>query len=198
MRIKLILLALLYITASLAPAIGAPITYDVSFRATNFVSINVAAPVDPVVGSFQITLDPTVAVVDDTADITFKSLNIALDSPLSFTYNPAPDGLFAAGTLPSVELSDTADTVQYNPSTNDFWLQIGNFATAPTFIQVGYSQTSVSSDNLFYTLNSTGSTTVAVVPEPSSMALAIGGVALVTIFGLRRQRGGRAGRAIAL
>ena len=170
------------------PAIGAPITYDVSFIANNFQTINVPAPVDPVVGSFTITLDPSLAVTDDTAGITLNSLNIALGSPISYTYNPAPSGPFAAGTLRVGGLSDGADSVTYSPSTNDFWLQITNFATTPAFEQVGYSQTSVSNDNLFYTINQTGSVSVNVVPETSTIVLGFVGLASLAGGYMTRRR----------
>jgi hypothetical protein len=175
-----------------APANGSMTTYDVTFSANSFVTGvgSDPAPVDPVTGEFKITLDPTVAVLNDTADITLVSLNIALDSPLAFTYNPAADSPFAPGTLRVGGLANGADAVQYSPSTNDFWLHITNFATAPAFDQVGYSQTSVSSANLFYTLDQTGSVTVTPLtptPEPTSLCLASLGLTLVG-FGSRRRK----------
>lgn len=59
---------------------AAPMTDDVSFSATGFTAFpGGTAPVDPVTGSFTITLDPALNYSDDTADITLTSLNIALD-----------------------------------------------------------------------------------------------------------------------
>jgi hypothetical protein len=179
-----------------APVYGSTITEDVKFTADMF-QVGVGskpAPVDPVIGEFKITLDPTVATVDDTADISLISLNIVLGSQLSFTYKPTADSPYAAGTLRVGGLFDTADAVQYSPSTNDFWLQIGNFATTPTFIQVGYSQTSVSGANLFYTLNATGTVDVSQlsssVPEPTSLCLVGLGLASLTVRQLRLKRKG--------
>jgi hypothetical protein len=165
-----------------APANGSMTTYDVTFSANTFQvgAGSDPAPVDPVTGEFKITLDPTVSVVNDTADISLVSLNIALGSALSFTYNPAADGPFVPGTLRVGGLFDGADSIQFDPSTNDFWLQIPSFTTAPAFEQLGYTQTSVSSDNLFYTLNQTGSVDVTplATPEPTSLCLASFGLAM--------------------
>ena len=86
---------------------------------------------------------------DETSGITLDSLNIALGSPLSFSYNPSGGAL--PGVLVVGGVNDGAQIVKYSPSTDDFWLFISDFATTPTFTQVGYSQTAVSSDNLFYT-----------------------------------------------
>ncbi len=85
-----------------------------------------------------------------------------------------------------------ADTIIYSPSTNDFWLHIDDFAGTPAFQQLGYTQTSVSSDNLFYTVNNTGSVAVTAVPEPSSFAmllwLGVFGLGFVGLAVFRRQR----------
>ena len=174
-----------------APANGETTTYDVTFSANTF-QVGVGsdpAPVDPVTGEFKITLDPTVSVMNDTADISLVSLNIALGSALSFNYDPAVDGSFAAGTLRVGGLYDGPDAIQFDPSTNDFWLQITNFATAPAFEQLGYTQTSVSSDNLFYTINQTGSVTATPLasPEPTSFCLASLGLALLGVSSRRRK-----------
>ncbi len=74
--------ALALILLAAGPASATLMTYDVSFSANTFQVGSGAdpAPVDPVTGSFTITLDPAVHVVDDTADISLTSLNIALGS----------------------------------------------------------------------------------------------------------------------
>ena len=148
-------------------------TYDVEFEANSFVvgSGPDPAPVDPVLGSFQITFDPTLTYVDETSGISLNSLNIALSSALSFSYDPDSDA-FGGGTLIVGGISSGAGVITFFPSTNDFWLFITDFASAPAFEQLGYTQTSVSNDNLFFTLNQTGSVNVsAAVPEPSSVLL---------------------------
>ena len=149
-------------------------TYDVEFTANTLVTGSGPdpAPVDPVIGSFQVTFDPTLTYVDNTIDISLNSLNIALGSALSFSYDPDTDA-FGGGTLIVGGTASGPGFITYDPSTNDFWLFITNFATAPAFEQLGYTQTAVSNDNLFYTLNQTGTVNVTTaIPEPSSMVLA--------------------------
>ncbi|HEV8070243.1 MAG TPA: PEP-CTERM sorting domain-containing protein [Planctomycetaceae bacterium] len=170
-----LVLAAVTLLSVASPAKASLMGYDVSFSASNFQvgAGSNPAPVDPVTGEFKITLDPTLTYTNDTADISLTSLNIVLGSALSFSYSPTA-GTFPAGTLRVGGLEDGSDSILFNPSTNDFWLQIANFATSPAFTQVGYTQTSVSSDNLFYTLNQTGSVTVTPIvntPEPTSICL---------------------------
>ena len=148
------------------------------------------APVDPVTGSFTISFDPTLIYTDETAGITITpgSLNIVLDSALSFSYNASGSGL-PSGTLVVGGLSDGAQQVQFSPSTNDFWLFINNFATSPSFDQVGYSQTSLSIANLFDTHSGTVTVTPITpggVPEPSTWAMLLGGFAGLSFLGYRR------------
>ena len=182
--------ALTLLLSLLATANADLTTYDVMFSANSFVvgSGSDPAPADPVMGAFRITLDPAVAVVNNTADITLMSLNIALGSPLSFSYNPAADGGFTPGTLRVGGLASGSDTIIFNPSTNDFWLYLMDFATTPGFAQLGYSQTSVSNNNLFFTINQTGSVTVSQVPEPASLIFCTLGIAVPAALARRRKR----------
>lgn len=66
---------------------AAPVTYEVSFSANMFQVGSGAnpAPVDPVTGTFTFTLDPMVAVFNQTTGITMDSLDIALGSQISYT-----------------------------------------------------------------------------------------------------------------
>jgi hypothetical protein len=164
--------------------------YNVSFEAHDFQvgSGGDPPPVDPVVGNFTITFDPSVAVTNSTSGITLNSLNIALGSALSYSYDPAAGG-FPAGTLRVGGAASGSDTITFNPSTNDFWLFINDFTGTAAFQQVGYTQTSVSNNNLFFTLNQTGSADVTIVPEPASASLLVTGLtALVAGVIWRRRR----------
>lgn len=163
------LVALMAAATVAAPAKADLVTYDISFSATDFYigAGSNPAPVSPVTGEVTITFDPTVAVTNSTANITLDNLNIVLGSAISFSYDPTMDG----GLLTIGGINDGAGSIIYSPSTNDFWLYIENFSTTPTFDQLGYTQTSVSNDNFFYTLNQTGSVAVTTVPEPSSLSL---------------------------
>ena len=163
-------------------------TYDVEFTANSFVvgSGPDPAPVDPVIGSFQVTFDPTLTYVNNTIDISLNSLNIALGSALSFSYDPDSDP-FGGGTLIVGGTASGPGTITFNPSTNDFWLFITDFSTAPAFEQLGYTQSAVSNNNLFFTLNQTGSVNVSnAIPEPSSLLL-ISAAASAFCFTRRRK-----------
>ena len=79
----------------------------------------------------------------------------------------------------------------FSPASNDFWLFIQNVSTAATFDQVGYSQTSVNGDNLFFTNDHTGSIGVTPVipsgvPEPSTWAMMLLGFAGLGYASFRR------------
>ena len=145
---------------------------------------------DPVTGSFTLSFDPTLVYTDSTTGISLISLNIALGSALSFTFNPTTDFLQVGG------LASGAGAIQYSPSTNDFYLQIfGLGGEVPgvslAFNQLGYTQTSVSTDNYFYTLNQTGTVSAtpitAAVPEPSTWAMLLLGFAGIGFLAYRRK-----------
>ncbi|MCA8868171.1 MAG: VPLPA-CTERM sorting domain-containing protein [Rhodobacteraceae bacterium] len=173
--------------APLNTATAAVVSYDVSFSANTFATGSGPdpAPVDPVTGDFTITLDTALDYTGQTAGITLGSLNIALGSTLSFNYNHTLDRLSVGG------IHFGSDVIQFNPSTNDFWLFIDNFTGVAAFDQLGYTQTAVSSNNLFYTLNHTGSVSVQVapppIPLPAGLPLLAGGIALLGGLRLRRK-----------
>jgi hypothetical protein len=85
-------------------------------------------------------------------------------------------------------IEDGAINVQFNPPTDDFWLHIFAFSTAPTYQQVGYSQTALEDENLFDT--NSGSVVVTPVtpsvPEPSTWAMMLLGFTGVGFLAYRK------------
>ena len=176
-------------------------TFDVSFTASNFTSKFGQPAVDPVSGSFQITLDPTKTYLNETAGITLTTLNLALSSPLAFDFSAAGTTDSLPGQLVVGGSNDGACCVAFDPPTNDFWLQISSFFATPTFGQVGYSQSSTGSESLFFTDAANGGTgtitaslvtggngcgPVTGVPEPSTWAMMLLGFAGLGYASFRR------------
>jgi hypothetical protein len=146
------------------PAGAASGTYTASFSATNFTAAFGGTPTNPVTGGFTVTFDPTQTYLDNTAGIS-GSQNIALGSTLGFTYygpGSTPPTGFNIGEMIVGGIADAGcdggdtgtECVQFSPGTNDFYLQINNFATTPTFVQLGYTTTA---GHYFYTTCPTGS-----------------------------------------
>lgn len=173
---------------------------------------------DPVTITFDISYDPSLTYVDNTTNITLVSSNLVLGSALAFSFDPnassfgQPIGaLRVGGVFGADSLGTGADRVQFNPSTNDFWLYIGDFTTSPNVRQVGYSQTAAGTRNLFGTIFQAPGNTVSVnpipdngngtgpggapggaVPEPGSLALWGMGICGVVLARRIRQRSGGA------
>jgi hypothetical protein len=82
-----------FIPAFAVPAAAAPITrtYDVTVNNVHdMTGNNVAAPVNPVIGSFTVTFDPALGtIVNQTSGITVNSLNVTVGSAIAFSYNAA-------------------------------------------------------------------------------------------------------------
>jgi hypothetical protein len=164
---------------------AAMIDEAVSITASNLSLVaGSGTPIDPVNISFDISLNTADSYSDNTLDISNFSSNLTLGSPLSFSYDDGQGGFptdelrvgGTAGTGAGCGSPDGSDCVQYDPSTNDFYLYITSFSTSPTFSQLGYSQTSISGDNYVV---ATGSSTVSLtvtpltpsVPEPASWTI---------------------------
>jgi hypothetical protein len=181
-----------------AQAANAALVHDlVTFTGSGITSaFGEAVPTDPVTGSFTITFDPTLTYVDQTVGITLKSLNIEVDSALSFDYSPTGNMHGDADELVVGGLEDGADSAQIKPTVfNDFILHILTYSSTPTFQQVLYTTTSgTPNTNLFFTdlpESGTGSVTVTpiipgVVPEPSTWAMMVLGFAGLGFLGYRR------------
>jgi hypothetical protein len=135
------------------PASAITITETINFTAHGFTPAG--APVDPVTGSFTITLDPAVFVQRATT-VTLNDVNITPSAiaPM-FDYIPSINGGFlsvcSTAALPGCTVS---------AGSNSFFLQIQHFQSTPTFSAFTYAQSSVPG---FF---STVAGSVSVVPAP--------------------------------
>ena len=154
-------------------------TDDVKFSAT--VPAVQTPPVDPVVGDFTITFDPTLDYVNETVGITGKSLNIALDSALAFSYS-TNDGILRVGGIEN-------GVSQIAGFTNDFFLDIGAISTTPLFLGLSYVQ---GTNQIFESDRIGGSVNVTPVPpgvpEPTTWVMMLLGFASLGVAGYRASR----------
>jgi PEP-CTERM motif len=168
-----------FAAAGAVSARAATITDDVKFSAT--VPAVQTPPVDPVVGDFTITFDPTLDYVNETAGITGKSLNIALDSAFAFSYSTS-DGILRVGGIEN-------GVSEIDGFTNDFFLDIGDIATTPLFFGLSYVQ---GTNQVFDSLRTDGSVDVTPVspgvPEPSTWVMMLLGFAGLGVAGYRASR----------
>jgi hypothetical protein len=124
-------------------------------------------PVDHVIGSLTITLDPDIdygqQYVEDVTDgITLHSLNISLDSPIGFNYSSQYQRLNMGG------MENGVDAITYsnsNPVTNDLWFNFRGMKSNPYFVEMCYAQAGI--PDTFY--SNTGILTV--IPEPATLSL---------------------------
>ena len=139
---------------SVGSAKAATITETINFTASGFQPPG--APVDPVMGSFTITLDPTV----DTsfATITFNNVTITLGASAPFFFYVANSSGGSLTVCSPAFPASCGETAGFNA----FDVRMVNFQSTPTFFDLTYSQSSV--NNIFST--ATGSVSVASVPGP--------------------------------
>ena len=123
-------------------------------------------------------------------------MNISLGSAFGFNYTPTgtgPNGELAGNLYLGGNGTGVVGTILIPPSIvqSNFYLQIDNIATTPSFDQFGYTQ--AGNQDYYYNISGDDEGTVSVTnvstPEPAPVALfGIGLLALATI----RRRVGRA------
>jgi len=132
MRVSCLMLAALGMLILPIASKAATITTDVAFTATPLVgSMGTTPPVDPVMGSFHITFDPT-QFYFDAASISINDLNINVDGGVVFSYNP----LVSILTIGGSNLGSGA----FFASTNDFSLGLKYDGSGFTLGGFSYSQ----------------------------------------------------------
>ena len=111
-------------------------------------------------------------ILEQTAGITLSNLNIAIDGPPAFFYDPRTDLLILGSTFNGL-LTVIHDT-------NDFFLTVGHASTHPINVQLVYAQRGTDIFKGGATLRSTP------VPEPSTLALALVGAIVATLWRHRK------------
>jgi hypothetical protein len=158
---------------ALAVSIGgtkaATITETINFTASGFQPAG--APVNPVTGSFTITLDPTVNTSFATT-ITFNNVNITPGASAPFFFYVANSSGGSLTVCSPAFPASCGETAGFNA----FDVRMVNFLSTPTFFDLTYSQSSV--NNIFST--TTGSVSVASVPAPIAGA---GLPGMITVLG---------------
>jgi hypothetical protein len=165
------------------------VTRSVNFSVSNFSSSPVPgpAPTDPVLGSFDITLDDALNYSNNVAGITLHNLNIALGSALSFNYLSVNDQLTVGG------LNQGAASISVSPDpTDDFYLVINHFLSdMPSIISFVYVQTAAGRQSFMATgQNSAVSveTPAAATPLPAALPLFAAGLAGIGLIVRTRKR----------
>lgn len=120
----------------------------------------IAAPVDPVMGSFSLVFDNSTDLREQSSGITGSGLNLAIDGPLGFAYGQIADVLVVGSLF---------NGVQTVGGGNDFFFGLNNISTNPTPVDFSYSQGSI--DTNFLSRNVTITLRSTVTPEPATLVL---------------------------
>ena len=134
-------------TGAAKPANATTITETVDFTASGF---GATAPVDPVMGSFTVTFDPTINTAAGTT-VTLNTINITPSAQAPFFF------FTTSGFLGLCSSAAPAPTCEQIAGTNSFIVEIRDFLTSPTFDFMTYGQSSITSQ--IFTTN-TGSVSV--------------------------------------
>jgi hypothetical protein len=166
--------------ALVSVADAAPMTATVSVSASAFTDQGPvlfgdpsrAPPLDPAALSVDLTLDPALDAFGQTRGVTLITSTVPISAPVAYSYDHTNDVL----TLSDTSLSGVGIT----EGSNDVLVTINGFQSAPMLESFLY--TSATTPGIF--LSSTGTVQVtpqpSPVPEPTSLALLAGAVALFT------------------
>jgi hypothetical protein len=195
-RPRLQALALLVPLLALSgPSLAAPITRTFDFVVTNIqdqTGNHVTPPANPVVGSITVTFDPALGGFSNrTTGIAVNSLNVAVASPVAFSFNPANTDEVQIGGLDQGTGGST-------DGVNDFILDIFDAPDAtPFFGNLDYTifATSIATGEFsdFGPASRADGTvtigTTTTVAEPPTAALYLAGCMLGAAICRRRKRG---------
>jgi hypothetical protein len=174
--------------ASGLSAAASTITRTYTFAFQNFQPLFAGdpAPVDPLTGSFTVTLDPAVAVRDVSAGLTVHSPSLPIVGPFAFSYNPL--GLLAIGAIVAPFDTVAGVVVAQDDLVLAFRLETPTFATA-FYTRAGKFNAWSTNDGSFVAFDGAPG-----VPEPSTWLMIIMGLGSLGAIlrsgagGLRRLR----------
>ena len=197
MRLSKVATASAVVLFSVASANASTVNKLVTFSASSITAfLNGPVPVDPVMGSFVITFDPTQNYTDATG-ITSTSINIPVDYAWVFNYDSTTGNLTVGGNFGSggggCLPATNAGCVQISPPTNDFILDVSAFLMpAQSFPAFYYVETSGFFGGTDTTVGGTRTLDVAdalsQTPLPAALPLFASGLGGLGLLMSRRKR----------
>ena len=192
--------AIVAIPLAFAPTLGstAPISLNLSFAGTGFVDElgSVVPPTNSIAGAFSITLDPTIQYTDATAGLTVLSFTgAAVGSPFAFSYFPSDGSFYLGGSQNGADAtaSGTNDLMVTFNLTKPFGATFvtcadpandcGNANGNQAILATNY--TSATNPNSGFFLQASGASLA--VPEPTTIALLLTGLAIAGGMGVGRR-----------